>query len=263
MASSATDSQGKDKAIREKLIKTGDVDVMVSVGNNFFYTKSLPCTLWFFDKNKPDQNKDKVLFIDARNYYTVVDRTLNEWSTWQLKNLNAIVWLYRGEVYKYKDLINKYHDALGCDKPFNEQIEVIEDKITKLKEEAKQAVKNAVKKDKKKVQYEYDEKLSSLNNILTIAKEANWLYEKFDNGEYADIPGLCKVTTINEVEDKSWSLTPGAYVGVAPVEDDGVDFHERMKEIHEELLELQNESNELMKIISKNMKEKLLCDVNL
>ena len=79
MAASATDSQGKDKDIREKLIETGHVDTMISVGNNFFYTKSLPCSLWFFDKGKPENMKDKVLFIDARNYYTVVDRTLNEY----------------------------------------------------------------------------------------------------------------------------------------------------------------------------------------
>ena len=112
MASSATDSQGKDKDIREKLVATGDVDAMISVGNNFFYTRSLPCTLWFFDKAKKIENKDKVLFIDARNYYTVVDRTLNEWSEWQMKNLNAIVWLYRGEVEKYKNLLSEYEREL-------------------------------------------------------------------------------------------------------------------------------------------------------
>ena len=66
MASSATDSQGKDKDIRQRLIETGHVDVMISVGNNFFYTKSLPCSLWFFDKGKKDELKDKVLFIDAK-----------------------------------------------------------------------------------------------------------------------------------------------------------------------------------------------------
>ena len=82
MASSATDSSGKDKDIRKNLIETGAVDVMISVGNNFFYTKSLPCSLWFFDKGKKEELKDKVLFIDARNYYTVVDRTLNEWTPW-------------------------------------------------------------------------------------------------------------------------------------------------------------------------------------
>ena len=98
MASSTTDSRGKDKDIREKLVKTGHVDAMLSVGNNFFYTRSLPCSLWFFDKGKSKEIKDKVLFIDTRNYYTVVDRTSNEWSEWQLKNINAIVWLYRGEV---------------------------------------------------------------------------------------------------------------------------------------------------------------------
>jgi type I restriction enzyme M protein len=84
------------KVIRESLVKTGHVDAMISVGNNFFYTKSLPCSLWFFDKGKSEEIKDKVLFIDARNYYTVVDRTLNEWSEWQMKNLNAIVWLSWG-----------------------------------------------------------------------------------------------------------------------------------------------------------------------
>lgn len=85
MASSATDSQSKDKNIRENLIKTGHVDVMISVGNNFFYTKSLPCSLWFFDKGKQETLRNKVLFIDVRNYFTVVDRTLNEWSEWQLR----------------------------------------------------------------------------------------------------------------------------------------------------------------------------------
>lgn len=94
MASSATDSsQEKDRDIRQKLVETGNIDIMISVGNNFFYTKSLPCSLWFFDKAKSQHIKDKVLFIDARNYYTVVDTTLNEWSEWQLKNINAIVWL--------------------------------------------------------------------------------------------------------------------------------------------------------------------------
>ena len=57
------------------------------------------------------------------------------------------------------------------------------------------------------------------------------------------------------IENKGWSLTPGAYVGVAPMEDDGVDFAERMAEIHQELLSLQAESNDLMDSISKNMRE--------
>lgn len=265
MASSATDSQGKDKDIRESLIKTGAVDVMVSVGNNFFYTKSLPCSLWFFDKAKPEAIKDKVLFIDARNYYTVVDRTLNEWTEWQLKNLNAIVWLYRGEVEKYTELLNEYRRTLGEDKTFAEHIDALSEQVKAIEAEGKQAVADASRGKGKKIQQEYDEKVKIVKETLTIAQEAQWLYEKFGDGEYVDVPGLCKIAYItneakgdNEgvsIEDKGWSLTPGAYVGVAPVEDDGVNFEERMAEIHVELLVLQQESNVLMETISKNMKE--------
>lgn len=255
MASSATDSQGKDKDMREKLVKTGHVDVIISVGNNFFYTKSLQCSLWFFDKGKSGDIRDKVLFIDARNYYTVVDRTLNEWSEWQLKNLNAIVWLYRGETEKYVALLQEYRAVLDSDEPFPNQVHELSEKIKTLGAETKKAVDSAKKREKKKVQEEYDSQLAELNEILTVAKEANWLYEKFGDGEYADVLGLCKVADLSEIEDKGWSLTPGAYVGVAPVEDDGVNFEERMAEIHRELLSLQAESNDLLDTISQNMKE--------
>ena len=255
MASCATDSQGKDKDIRESLIKTGHVDAMVSVGNNFFYTKSLPCSLWFFDKGKAEAIKDKVLFIDARNYYTVVDRTLNEWSEWQLKNLNAIVWLYRGEIDKYRNLIDEYHTALHSEDSFEEIVHTLSEKLKALRKEAKDAVSAADKRDKKSTQAEYDERIAVLTDDLTIAKEAHWLYEKFGDGEYQDVLGLCKAATLAEIEEKGWSLTPGAYVGVAPIEDDGVDFEERMAEIHKELLSLQAESNDLMDTISQNMKE--------
>lgn len=108
MASSATDAGGKEKDIRESLVKSGDVDVIISIGNNFFYTRSLPCTLWFFDKNKLDKNKDKVLMIDARNIFRKVNRKINDFSPEQLKNLTSIVWLYRGENEKYLKLIKEY-----------------------------------------------------------------------------------------------------------------------------------------------------------
>ena len=311
MASSATDSQSKDRDIREQLVKTGDVDVMLSVGNNFFYTKSLPCSLWFFDKAKKEENKDKVLFIDARNYYTVVDRTLNEWSEWQMKNLNAIVWLYRGEIDKYKKLISQYIDAIDALKltvAANASTlakELPEDKITELKElifkmetvpvsinnlnsllelsaNLRQAsddsegetIKYADALDKegkkaladkfgKKTYRDYEKSIEIgagivaglVENFKKLLSDAIWLYEKFGDGEYKDILGLCKLATIEEIEAKNYSLTPGAYVGVAEVEDDGVDFNERMKEIHKELIELQAESNELMNSISKNLEE--------
>ena len=254
MASSATDSQGKDKDIRQQLIQTGHVDVMVSVGNNFFYTKSLPCSLWFFDKSKREELLDKVLFIDARNYYTVVDRTLNEWSEWQLKNLNAIVWLYRGNTDKYHALMDEYAETLGGN-DFAAVLSQLEEQKTQLTAEAKEAAAAVPCKEKKSVEASYAQKTEELDKSIQVAKEAVWLNEKFGDGTYADIPGLCKIATRAEIEAKGYSLTPGAYVGVAPTEDDGVDFHERMTEIHKELLSLQAESNRLMETISKNWEE--------
>lgn len=255
MASSATDSQGKDKDIRQQLVQTGHVDVMVSVGNNFFYTKSLPCSLWFFDKGKQEALRDKVLFIDARNYYTVVDRTLNEWSEWQLKNLNAIVWLYRGEVDKYQKLVYEYRHELGDTLPFAQRAAQLETDLQNARSEAKEALAEAPRKEKKRIEEKYQDIIEGLEQRLAIAKEAVWLTEKFGAGAYADIPGLCKVATLEEIEAKGFSLTPGAYVGVAPTQDDGVDFHERMTEIHRELQALQEESNRLMAAISKNWEE--------
>lgn len=268
MASSATDSSGKDRDIRQQLVETGHVDVMVSVGNNFFYTKSLPCSLWFFDKGKKEKLRDKALFIDARNYYAAVDRTLNEWSDWQLKNLNAIVWLYRGETEKYKALLKEYRDTLAamagerpeftdsiCKSSFSAAVESLKETIKDIRAEAKKATDAASKKEKKSVQATYDEILAWLGDALTVAKDAEWLYGRFGEGEYADIPGLCKIADLSEIKEKGFSLTPGAYVGVAPAADDGVDFAERMAEIHAELLTLQAESNTLMDNISRNMKE--------
>ena len=271
MASSATDSSGKDRDIRQQLAETGHVDVMVSVGNNFFYTKSLPCSLWFFDKGKPEAIQDRVLFLDARNYYTVVDRTLNEWSEWQLKNLNAIVWLYRGETTKYAALLEEYRrHLLHCavelqtnevchsitpTTAFADILEAFKTYETEQKQRAKFDMAHVLRKDKKAQQKLWDEKLAAIADAITVAKEAVWLYEKFGEGEYQDIPGLCKVASRAEIAEKNYSLTPGAYVGVAAVEDDGVDFAKRMGEIHRELLTLQTESNELMQTISRNMKE--------
>lgn len=254
MASSATDSQNKDKDIREKLVRTGHVDVMISVGNNFFYTKSLPCSLWFFDKGKQEGLRDKVLFIDARNYYTVVDRTLNEWSEWQLKNLNAIVWLYRGEVDKYQALVEEYSEALGG-RDFDTVLETLEEEKDQLITEGKEAAAAAPRKEKKAVEADYAQKVADVEASIVVTKEALWLTKKFGEGAYQDIPGLCRAATRQEIEQKGFSLTPGAYVGVAPAEDDGVDFHDRMTEIHKELLELQAESDRLMETISKNWEE--------
>ena len=250
MASSATDSANKDRDIREKLVRTGDVDVMVSVGNNFFYTLSLPCSLWFFDKAKRAENRDKVLFIDARNYYTVVDRTLNEWTEWQLRNLQAIVHLYRGETEKYQALLNDYRQVLG-----DTTVASAQAALDKQKAEAKEAIANASRKDKKRIEAEMKAIEDALEDTLETARQYEWLTEKFGEGVYKDVLGLCKIATIQEIEEKNYSLTPGAYVGVAEAEDDGVDFHERMNEIHAELKRLNDEANVLMCEILKGWEE--------
>lgn len=254
MAASATDSSGRDRDIRRQLVQTGAVDVMLSVGTNFFYTKSLPCTLWFFDKGKKLELRDKVLFIDGRNYYTAVDRTLNEWSPWQMKNLNAIVWLHRGEVEKYRALVDEYRVALALtpEDTFARCSEQLESDIASATAESKEAVAAAGRRDKKRVQAQYDETIATLQDKLTMVKEALWLTDRFGEGEYRDIPGLCRAATLQEIEEKNWSLTPGAYVGVEEQKADDVDFAERMKAIHAELLALQKQSDELMATISKN-----------
>lgn len=272
MASSATDSANKDRDIREKLILTGDVDVMVSVGNNFFYTLSLPCSLWFFDKAKRLENKNRVLFIDARNYYTVVDRTLNEWSEWQLKNLQAIVHLYRGEQDKYKILIREYWNALSehaerhdnaswhdPDMTFDKALGVLnsEEEMYKkyIKDQQDTLKKTKGKKDKDKLKAIIavnEAELAYTLETKDMVNEAIWLTSKFGlDGEYQDVLGLCKIATTDEISEKNYSLTPGAYVGVAEVEDDGVDFNERMSEIHAELSQLNAEANVLMSEIMK------------
>ena len=265
MASSATDSANKDRDIREKLVRTGDVDVMVSVGNNFFYTLSLPCSLWFFDRNKHADIRDKVLFIDARNYYTVVDRTLNEWTEWQLRNLQAIVHLYRGEKEKYLSLIRDYVEILdNVSAPLTQERleEVIKNGEKEYstrfaacleyeKKQAKEAIASATRKEKKQVEAEWKETIEHWEDLLETARQFEWLTEKFGGGEYQDVLGLCKIATIQEIEEKNYSLTPGAYVGVAEQEDDGVDFHERMTEIHAELAQLNKEANVLMDEIQK------------
>jgi type I restriction enzyme M protein len=188
MASSATDAGHSEKLIRQQLVETGDVDCIVSIGNNFFYTRSLPCHVWFYDKGKRKENKKKILMIDARNVYRKVTTTINDFSEDQLEGLTAIIKLYRGEKPK-------------------------------------------------------------------LSKDNQWFNERFPDGKYNDIEGLCKIVSLDEVKENDYSLTPGRYVGVTLVEDDGVDFKSRLMEIQEELNLLNNEAFELSKTIANNLKE--------
>jgi len=194
MANSASDARASELEIRRRLIEKHSVDIMVAVGSNFFYTVTLPCTLWFLDRGKKDTDrKDKVLFIDARQIFRQVDRAHREFTPRQIEFLANIARLYRGE-----------------------EVE---------------------------------------NNCGS----AEMLKEKFPDGEYVDVPGLCKAATIDKIEAQGWSLNPGRYVGVAERDDDDFDFRERLEELSEELEVLSNEARELEERIAENV-EKLLED---
>jgi len=108
MSSQASSAGGGEAKVRQKLVETGDVDVMVAIRSNFFYTRTVPCELWFFNRDKPKAHRDKVLMLDARNVYRKVTRKIYDFSPEQQQNLLAIVWLYRGETKRFLGLVSEY-----------------------------------------------------------------------------------------------------------------------------------------------------------
>ena len=109
--SSQASSAGRDEAkIRQKLIETGAVDVMIDIRGNFFYTRTVPCQLWFFDraKERDEARREQVLMLDARNIYRKVTRAIFDFSPEQQKNIAAIVWLYRGLSKRFLGLVESY-----------------------------------------------------------------------------------------------------------------------------------------------------------
>ncbi len=111
MSSQASSAGGGEAKVRQKLIETGYVDAMMSIRSNFFYTRTVPCELWFLDRGKPDKMRDKVLMIDARNIYRKVTRKIYDFSPEQRKNLTSIVWLYRGQDERFMKLVEEYLDT--------------------------------------------------------------------------------------------------------------------------------------------------------
>jgi type I restriction enzyme M protein len=228
MANSAADARASEQEIREKLILTGDVDVMIAIGPNFFYTVTLPCTLWFFDKGKSKiQNqqssignrqsaignrqsaignrKDTVLFIDARHIYRQLDRAHRDFTEAQLEFLANIVRSYRGQPCEFR----------------------------------------AGSQDK------FIETFGEAANPPLITDHSALI-------TYHDIPGLCKAATIQEIEQQGWSLNPGRYVGVAKGEDlSEEDFKEKLEALNEELEVLNAEARELEARIAENVAELL------
>ena len=138
--SSQASSAGRDDAkVREQLVKSGHIDAMIDIRGNFFYTRSVPCQLWFLNKDKPQEHQDKVLMVDARNVYRKVTRKIYDFSPEQLKNLTSIIWLYRGETDRFIELVTSYIDsalfeANACEKSDRLLAEPVPDFIAALKE---------------------------------------------------------------------------------------------------------------------------------
>jgi len=193
MANSAGDARGSELEIRKKLIQSGAVDVIVSVGSNFFYTVTLPCTLWFLDMAKAHDGKrrDQVLFLDARAIYRQVTRAVRDFTGEQIEYLANIVRLYRGE----------------------------------------------------KPEFEAGSKAI--------------LEQRFAKLRYANVAGLCKMASLEEIEAQGWSLNPGRYVGVGERAADEFDFTERLEELNGELETLNTQAIELQSLIASNLESVL------
>lgn len=203
MANSASDAGGSELEIRKKMIQDGIISQMVTLPSNMFSTVTLPATLWFFNKQRTQ--KDEILFVDARNIFTQVDRAHRKFSDEQIKNLGIITRLYEGDSEAFWQLVDEYKKA------------------GKL-------------------------------------EEVDWLLERWPEGKYRDVIGLCKVAKItgeDSIEDNDWSLNAGRYVGVV-IEDDGMtseEFRQEMLSLNSEFSKLNAEAVDLQKKIEKNMVE--------
>jgi type I restriction enzyme M protein len=112
MSSQASSAGHGEADVRRKIVETGDVDVMIAVRSNFFYTRSVPCELWHLDRGKPKDRRDKVLMIDARQVFRKITRKIYDFSPEQLADLTAIVWLYRGQQDRFVALVSSYFERL-------------------------------------------------------------------------------------------------------------------------------------------------------
>lgn len=219
MANSASDAGNSEKEIRIKLIESGIVSQMVTLPSNMFSTVTLPATLWFFDA--AHKNKDEILFIDARNVFTQIDRAHRNFSDEQIKNLAIISRLYEGKTEDFAALINEYKAE-----------------IARLEQGG-----------------EVDEN----KDVAYWQGNINWLTERFPDGIYQDVTGLCKAAKIegeDGIKDQDYSLNPGRYVGVV-IEDDGMteeEFKTEMLNLQAELKKLNGEAREIEWKIEKNLR---------
>lgn len=222
MANSASDAGKSEYEIRKKMIQEGIISQMVTLPSNMFASVTLPATLWFFDKAKEaTDRKDEILFINARNVFTQVDRAHRKFSDEQIKNLGIISRLYEGDAQAYADLLAEYREAMTA------APETAEDK-----------------EEKTKAYYQ---------------AQIDWLTERFPDGVYCDVVGLCRVAKLDGEDgiiDQDYSLNAGRYVGVV-IEDDGLtaeEFKAEMLALNEELAGLNSEARTLEMQISERLK---------
>ena len=225
MANSASDAGGSEYEIRKKLIGEGVISQMVTLPSNMFSSVTLPATLWFFDKQKcHTDKKDEILFIDARNVFTQVDRAHRKFSDEQIKNLGIITKLYNGDEQAFVNLIEEYKANL---------------------EKAPE-----VSDDKEIMPKSYWQ------------TQIDWLAERFPKGKYRDVIGLCKAAKLDGEDgiiDQDYSLNAGRYVGVV-IEDDGMtaeEFKAEMLSLNSELEKLNGEARDIEALIANNLKELL------
>ena len=328
MANSASDAGNSEKEIRQRLIESGVISQMVTLPSNMFTSVTLPATLWFFDNAK--KNKDEILFIDARNIFTQIDRAHRKFSDEQIKNLGIITRLYEGKTDEFATLIEEYkQQALAlydnymilqqdfskkifeldidshdyCAKAFKDESRKCENSIedySGLKDFDYDAFRDNVKslsdisgqkellnnntaelceqlhsveqfiqqnienrsdmhKSAEKYCEIYEEIKNISDEIIYFLDNILWLTERFPNGKYVDVVGLCKAAKLDGedgIKDQDYSLNPGRYVGVV-IEDDGMteeEFKVQMLSLNEELLKLNTEAHELEQKISENLK---------
>ncbi len=374
MSAQASSAGHGEAEVRRKLVESGDVDVMISIRSNFFYTRTVPCELWHFDRGKPAARRDQVLMIDARNIYRKVTRKIYDFSPEQQQNLAAIVWLHRGQSDRFVALVQQYLDRtlaeaaaiaakvapfrqaydtfseaaapfiaappspgaarhplpagegqgegglllaavrerdeavcacfqglveltaridaacrplpLGEGRGEGERLAVLKKRQASLEplaaacrdlvKDADLACKlatrvldaaaleagakgqpawdgRAIGRLQKALDARRQELVAQLKATAYFERQAHWLLSRFPDGQLVAVPGLVKQVSRAEIAAADWSLTPGRYVGVAPVEeDDDFDFEQTLRDLHTELADLNREAVELAATIQRN-----------
>ncbi len=256
MPNSASDARNTEADIRRRLIESGIISCMLSLPRNMFYTVTLPATLWFFDKARTDDKR--VLFIDARNIFRQIDRAHREFTPEQIRNIACIRHLYQGDTDYMVLLLEQYDADIAS---LEKELAEAEDRYAAAKAKADEwLAANEGKRLQPALNRELQESEEELNDakadVEYMQSQRQWLTDRFPDGIYTDVTGLCKAASLDDIREQDYSLNPGRYVGVV-IEEDGLtaeEFKAEMKSRHEELVKLNAEAAEVMEKIEGNIK---------